>query len=129
MDEQFVTPGPSLVFSSSETFSSRLSSFATTSSPCSFQSTAVRKLKKRQPSVSFANRASSSHRSGGTVRVIGTPAVTSTPKVEASAARACSAFIALINLLVGRCFPARLVEVRDLVLQEQQPVQQRLGGR
>ena len=48
------TPGPSRVFISTAMPSSRLSTRATTSSPCSFQSTAVENEKKRQPRSSFA---------------------------------------------------------------------------
>src|SRR4030095_4281880 len=128
-DEQVATPGPSRVLSNKPTLSSRLSTFATTSSPCSFQSTAVRNEKKRQPSVSFAKRPSSSQRSRGTVTDIIGADVTSTPNVDASAARVSSAVIRLINLGIGGRLPARLVEVRDLILEQQQSVQQRFGRR
>src|SRR6185295_19954402 len=79
------------------------------------------------PSVSLAKRASSPQRSGGTDTVRRGPSPSAaTPKRSCILARAWSWITRSVDLGGGRGAPARLVEVRDLVLQQEQPVQQRL---
>src|ERR1700730_9540632 len=109
---------------------SRFSTRAITSSPCSFQSTAERKEKYTQPRVSRANRPSSCHRSGeiSTTRSGPSP-VAAMPKRSWMRGRACACVSTLVGLLRGCGALARLPEVRDLVLELEQPVEERFGRR
>src|SRR3954469_5861029 len=122
-------PGPSFVRSSIASVPSRLSTQATSSSPSAFQSIAVEKQKNVQPSVSFAKRATSCHCAGGTRAITGrVPGSPVTPGICASCSRAWS-LVTSVDLRRG--FPpfAGGSEVRDLILQQEQPVQQRFRAR
>src|SRR5215475_287244 len=109
---------------------SRFSTRATTSSPCSFQSTAERKEKYTQPSVSRVKRPASSHRSVvvSTTRREPSPP-TATPNRSWTRARACACVSTLVGLLAGSRALARLAEVGDLLLELEESVQERVGRR
>src|SRR4051812_42938643 len=130
IDGKAVSPAPSRLRSSTAKPASRLSTQATISRPSSFQSIAVRKLKNVQPSESLANRAASSHCPGETCAVIGEAvAATVTPATPASSSRARSAVIISVHLRGGLGALSRATEVRNLILQQQEAIEQRLGGR
>src|SRR5262245_14251285 len=109
---------------------SRLSILATTSSPCSFQSTAEEKEKKRQHRVSLANDATGRHSAVGTVTVNGfVPSTCALTKRSPIKVFACSWVTVSIDLRVGGGALAGAAELRDLILEQQQAVQERFGRR
>src|SRR4029453_5991070 len=119
-----VTPGPSRVFMVREKPESRFSTRATTSRPSSFQSTAEQKLKYTQPSDSRAARPRANHCSGGTVTARAAPSPpAATPNRSWMRARA-SAGVTSVDLRRRRRALARRPEVRDLVLEDEEAVEQ-----
>src|SRR4030095_4574390 len=124
-DGQAETPGDSRVFINRAMPSSRLSTRATISSPCSFQSPPVEKENKRQPSASFAKLANDCHCSTGTLTTNGaSPWTWAPPKCSPMSVAAWARVTVSVDLRVGFRPFACAPEVSDLILQEQEPVQQ-----